>query len=372
MSETSVPTEECAIHCKDGLVLKGLRYRSPDGAATDTPKYRILAWHGWMDNQQTYYELAPQLLSSLSGGVELVAMDFPGHGKSSHKSLDGPSIVLMDYVYYVHEVIKGLGWDPKTVTLMGHSMGGAISLLYASAFPVKHLVVLDSLGPYIHPSYDSAPKQLRRHITARMRGKDPSSVYESLEVAVETRMQTAAAFPGNQWISKEAATRLVQGASHILPSGQLEFWHDQRLKMPSILYLTPCQVDEVYKSIAASELTQVCLLLAKDGMPFGADQVAHVKECLLPQRVETLPGSHHFHADPDTANGVGQAICTFLESRDHRSRGLDRRKRLVLVVLSFSPLSSGIAIYKGRGGGGGGGKSPCSMRLRVPGNPINT
>ncbi len=250
------------------------------------------------------------LTEGILSSVDLVALDFPGHGHSSHKSLDGPSMMLMDYVYYVHEVLQILQWQADTVTMIGHSMGGAVSLMYAAAFPVQKLILLDSLGPYVKEG--GAAKHLRTHIRARMRGKDPGSVYESLEQAIEVRMLTATTFPGNQYISKETATQLVQGASKILEDGRLEFLHDQRLKLPSIIYLTQEQVDEIYKSVAEST-TMVCVILANDGMPFPPHMTSHVQETLQPSTWKVLPGSHHFHADPESASAVAEAVVSFLQ-----------------------------------------------------------
>ena len=42
--------------------------------------------------------------------VNVVCLDFLGHGHSSHKSLDGPSIVLSESAFYVAEAIEKLGW----------------------------------------------------------------------------------------------------------------------------------------------------------------------------------------------------------------------------------------------------------------------
>lgn len=45
---------------------------------------RILALHGWLDNANSYDTLAPLLVSSKQKKIRLVAMDFLGHGLSSH------------------------------------------------------------------------------------------------------------------------------------------------------------------------------------------------------------------------------------------------------------------------------------------------
>lgn len=302
-------TEPIVISCKDGITLKGRRYIKADHG--ELPEHRFLCWHGWMDNCNSFWKLAPLLTEGLSSSsIDLVALDFPGHGQSSHKSLDGPSMLLMDYVYYVHEVLQALQWSPETVTLVGHSMGGAVSLMYTAAFPVQRLILLDSLGPYVKEG--GAAKHLRTHLKARIRGKDPGSIYDSLEKAIEVRMLTATTFPGNQYISKEAATQLVEGASKILEDGRLEFLHDQRLKLPSVLYLTQEQVDEIYKSVAESD-TRVCVLLAQEGMPFPQQMTSHAQETLKATTWKVLPGSHHFHADPKSASGVADAIMSFVQ-----------------------------------------------------------
>ena len=98
----------------------------------------------------------------MQGSAEIIALDLPGHGWSSHKSLDGPPTVLTEGVYYIAEALDKLGWtrndngrqnggqhdnvkDNHKVSLIGHSMGGGLSLAYAGVFPenVDKLVMLD-------------------------------------------------------------------------------------------------------------------------------------------------------------------------------------------------------------------------------------
>lgn len=296
------------IECRDGLNLHGKRYAA-DSAGP--PEYRILCLHGWMDNINSFWRLAPALVQKLDSPAELVTVDLPGHGKSSHKSLDGPTMLLMDYVYYVHEILMFLEWKPEEVTLIGHSMGGSVCLMYAAAFPTCHLILLDSLGPHIKNG--GAGNHLRTHIKARLRGKDPGSIYESLEQAVKIRMLSATTFPGNQFISRETAQQLVEGATTSLDDGRVQFLHDQRLKMPHILYLSQDQVDEFYKALADSS-TRSCVLLAEQGMPFPPAMIEHAIAILKTDTVKKLHGSHHFHADPDSADGVVEAIISFMEA----------------------------------------------------------
>lgn len=304
--------EEIVLHCEDGVKLAGQRYRSSTSESSNVVQCRILCWHGWLDNCRSFLQLGSTLTADSSPlAVDLVAIDFPGHGQSSHKSLDGPTTILMDYVYYVHEAIHKLHWENENITLIGHSMGAAICLMYAAAFPIYKLILLDSLGPQTKPP-NKVVSGFRSHIRQRLAGKPKQSEYESFSAAVQTRCATAKMFPGNQYISKAAATELVTRASRLIQGGKLQFLHDPRVKWSSMLFLVPEQVDQLYRDIASTE-TMTYLLLAEDGMPFDSNEVSRARDLLKPAMFQTLPGSHHFHMDPDSAQQVVTEIASFLK-----------------------------------------------------------
>lgn len=307
--------EETTWICPDGVHLAGKRWMSKNG---HDKKLRIIALHGWMDNCATFDALSNGLMYQLVSDknavdVDFVAIDLPGHGRSSHKSSDGPTSVLADYCYYVFEVVRQLQWKPEDLTIIGHSMGASIALMFAAAFSVDKLVMLDSLGPMTKPA-EAISKTLRTHIKIRARGKMPCSVYPSFEKAVETRCQTPALlFPGEQYISEVTAKALVERGSIIKEDGQLQFRHDQRLNWPSMLFLSEMQVEQLYKDVAIQK-TSTCLLTAIDGMPFPPDMVSRIRNLLKPDAVyQSLPGSHHFHSDPDSVEGVVDAIVAWLK-----------------------------------------------------------
>ena len=97
--------------------------------------------------------------------VELVALDFPGHGMSSHKSRDGPPMLLSELTYYVAEAMQQLEWTKQhqdgdnngcKFSLIGHSMGAAVGCLYSAAFPehVDQLVLVEGGGPLARRAED--------------------------------------------------------------------------------------------------------------------------------------------------------------------------------------------------------------------------
>jgi pimeloyl-ACP methyl ester carboxylesterase len=76
----------------------------------------------------------------------IIAPDCRGHGDSGWVGAGG-YYHFPDYVLDLDSLIHNLG--TPFVTLMGHSMGGTISFLYAGTFPnrVKQLILVEGLGP---------------------------------------------------------------------------------------------------------------------------------------------------------------------------------------------------------------------------------
>lgn len=70
------------------------------------------------------------------------AIDLRGHGESA--PVDPPSYTYEDYASDVNKVAEAL--DLRDFVLVGHSMGGAVSLLYAATYPgrVKKLILVDT------------------------------------------------------------------------------------------------------------------------------------------------------------------------------------------------------------------------------------
>ncbi|VEU39271.1 unnamed protein product [Pseudo-nitzschia multistriata] len=359
-----VSATEVELPLADGMVVRGQRWihldrlQNKNQAATTAPTVavggenpvttRILALHGWLDNCRSFYCLAPRLVEKLGTRAELVAIDLPGHGRSSHRPIDGPTAVLSEGAYYIAEILDALEWgqdananssskcngakeDQTKVTLLGHSMGGGMAVTYAGVFPeqIGNIVSLDMFGPEPGEPEDAAA-HIRSHVVQR-RGLGPLGrphvLYPSLERVIERRMKSARMAPGgHQYLSIEAATELVtrstvpvyasdddEAAEESFPKGY-RFRHDTRMMWPSLQYLTAEQIASILGRVDC----RVCLLAAEDGYPFRQDRVDRALACLEPEVYKVLPGSHHFHADPDTAEAVADAICEFLRGGKNR------------------------------------------------------
>jgi pimeloyl-ACP methyl ester carboxylesterase len=75
----------------------------------------------------------------------VVAPDLRGHGDSAWAI--GSTYALSDFVLDLAQLVEALG--EAQVTIVSHSLGGAVSLQYAGVFPEKvaKLVAIEGLGP---------------------------------------------------------------------------------------------------------------------------------------------------------------------------------------------------------------------------------
>ena len=117
MSTIAKPTivHERTFTCSDGVKLATRHWVNFDASSSPPPLHtrKFLCLHGWLDNAASFNRLAPLLLESSSLSdipTEICALDFPGHGLSGHKSVDGPPQLLAEYAYYVAELVEAMQW----------------------------------------------------------------------------------------------------------------------------------------------------------------------------------------------------------------------------------------------------------------------
>lgn len=337
-------------------------YRLSGASSSDRPLQRILCLHGWMDNCRSHSFLASHLLKNWNkdAEIELVALDLPGHGLSSHQGPHSPPCrdAFGDYVYYVAEAVRALGWDnfsetdandskkgseppppDHPFTMVGHSMGACITAFYAATFPeqVQNIVLLEGVSPLLQQDEPIASVK-RMHVLKRLQGniaytKSPQSttqIYPTIEHAVKARQIAAEKMqPGNQWISEagaralsERALRRVTEDGQVLPddniyTGPVQFRHDPRLVWHPKMHFSMSQLADMYASIECP----VCMLMGKDGWPYDEATMKPHMEALSPDMYALLPGSHHFHIDPETAPIVAEHVLEFLQYEAKKKRG---------------------------------------------------
>ncbi|NXE77843.1 SEHL2 protein, partial [Cochlearius cochlearius] len=162
----------------------------------------VLCLHGWLDNANTFDKLIPLLPRDRY----YVAMDFSGHGLSSHRPAGSPYHFL-DYVSDVRRVAAALQW--RRFTLMGHSMAFLflsccfISPQFCFLYPemVDKLILLESVGFLLAPEDTEAWLKSKRMVIDRL-------------LSLEAKQQTPKAR------SPEAALqRLLEANSHLTAEG---------------------------------------------------------------------------------------------------------------------------------------------------------
>jgi pimeloyl-ACP methyl ester carboxylesterase len=101
----------------------------------------LLLIHGGRDHARSWDWVARDLRSD----HHVFAPDLRGHGDSAWAI--GGTYSMVDFVLDVAQLLEALNRFP--VTIVGHSLGGAIALQYAGVFPerVSKLVAIEGLGP---------------------------------------------------------------------------------------------------------------------------------------------------------------------------------------------------------------------------------
>jgi pimeloyl-ACP methyl ester carboxylesterase len=81
--------------------------------------------------------------------VSLLAIDMMGHGRSSHYPKGQFYYLYWDGVSLIRRICRHFNWH--TITLLGHSLGGAIAFLYAASYPemVNKLICIDIASPVL-------------------------------------------------------------------------------------------------------------------------------------------------------------------------------------------------------------------------------
>ncbi|PRH02887.1 alpha/beta hydrolase [Burkholderia multivorans] len=112
------------LRTADGLELAS--YRWPADASAAAPRATVALLHGLAEHAGRYAPLAARLNAA---GIDLLAIDLRGHGRSPGKRA---WVARFDeYLDDADALVAEAACAPTPLFLMGHSMGGAIAALYA-------------------------------------------------------------------------------------------------------------------------------------------------------------------------------------------------------------------------------------------------
>ncbi|OPY87546.1 MAG: Tropinesterase [Syntrophaceae bacterium PtaU1.Bin231] len=271
------PADSVSGHVEAG----GVRLHYLDYGTAGRPP--MLCLHGAAAHAHWFDFVAP----GLAADYHVLALDQRGHGDSAWA--DPPDYSYPRLVSDLAEVVDRL--DLRNFVLVGHSLGGMVSLLYAAAHPgrVSRLVVIDSMqriseervavlrsvGSREGGSYDTLEEFVARY---RLH---PSSTYTRPEIVAYLAGYSARRSADGRWRHK--VDRRVYRDRHAVDG--MPCW--ERITIPALL-------------IKGSRSTRISPVVAAE-IRARCPQVEIVELC----------GSGH-HVPLDNAAGVVGAIRTFL------------------------------------------------------------
>ena len=164
----------------------------------------LLLLHGGRDHARNWDWVA----QALRGAYHIIAPDLRGHGDSQWAV--GGGYATADYVLDVAQLLGALQLFP--ITIIGHSLGGAVALKYTGTYPdrVRKVVAIEGLGLPPHMMRDTPADQRMAEWIAEMQAfaqRHPHR-YKSLDEAV-ARMRDA-----NPHLSAEQAHHLTVHGSY--------------------------------------------------------------------------------------------------------------------------------------------------------------
>jgi len=256
----------------------------------------LLLIHGGRDHCRSWDRLARELQPHF----RVIAPDLRGHGDSDWTR--GGSYALSEYVFDIVRLFEALKIDRACI--VGHSMGGMVSLIFSGTYPEKvdKLVVLD--GVTVMPDAPRAPthERMLRAIAqlAKLEGRGLRS-FATIEEAAE-RLKGR-----NSKLSQELAVHL---ATHGLRRGEdgryvWKFDHYQSVAAPHRLW--PEDHVALWSRIACPTL-----LLFADRSFFDNEKRLGLAQHFPNARAKTIADAGHW-VQHDQPEDVRKEIEAFLD-----------------------------------------------------------
>ncbi|CAB4064674.1 unnamed protein product [Lepeophtheirus salmonis] len=263
----------------------------------DSKGHPWLALHGWLDNAGTFDKLVPLFPKN----HRLYCIDYPGHGFSSHIP-KGMMYHFIESTSYLRRIANHLNLDKYS--LMGHSFGGAISMIHTGidSEPISHVISIDLIRPYVVESnviVESAKNSIDTLFTIERKFEmEPEKVYSYEEVF--KKLELALNRSNNQpHKSKDSIDTLLKRGLQKSKCGEgFILTRDARHLVPTLQRLTPQLYKEVLKRINVPHM-----IIKSDKSLFYGDEeevmenVKLLKDSNPMFEYVLVDGYHHVHLD---------------------------------------------------------------------------
>ena len=332
--------KEIEIKTPTGLIV-GKDWRNYSTEDDDADVY--IALHGWQDNSGTFDAVIPLL--RLRNHLRIVAIDLPGHGLSSHcpKGIYSDLSFAIDVMRVARflnltddeALLQANGREPsnssngtnychkkRKVNLMGHSMGGYLSVYFASLFPelVNTVIVIDILKPLTNKKDDDLSKMAAKSVLSFISLENHLNKADYSEKPYTWNAAVDRLIVGHSKIGKltrDAAEILLRRGSKIKCNIEDEdgnkmyaFTRDPRLHA---LFFSRLDVSTVKKYVMNLKC-KLYVIKARDGIKLDEDDVTRefirqYQEVCQEFRFIFVDGDHHVHlCQPENVSPILQRI----------------------------------------------------------------
>jgi len=280
-----------AVSCQE------LRFERGDRVVTGKRWHQggipTFALHGWLDNANSFNYLAPLLPE-----LDIVALDFAGHGYSDHR----PAGVAYRGDLDIEDVIAAadqLGWE--RFNIIGHSMGAEYGSRLAGLFPEK-VINLICIDGFMESDVGDKLVELRAKLilVALNQTTTKTKVFDSLEEMTD-RVEKAT---GQQ---RNSAFELIQRGYKKIGEGYT--WiTDPKLKQDAWEVLAADELEALVKRTTAPTL----VIDASDGQSWFRSALDMIKSYHPSLKIVLINGSHHLHMEEPAASEVLKSVRSFL------------------------------------------------------------
>jgi len=252
----------------------------------DNGKPNLILVHGSRDHARSWDRIA----QAFCRDFRVVAPDLRGHGDSGWAP--GAIYSIPEFVLDLSALADILGRPP--VYLIGHSLGGAIVLVYAGIYPerVVRLVSIEGFGPPPEKLVPRpAPERLRKWIeNIRQFETRATRRYPNLQAAV-ARMKEA-----NPYLTDEMARHLTLFGSNWNPDGTLIWKFDNYVRAISPYGFNMEDAQELWRQISCPAL----LFRGLDSWTDDPEKEGNIRAIARYKLINVPKAGHWVHHDrPD-------------------------------------------------------------------------
>ena len=187
----------------------------------------ILMVHGGMDHCRNWDWAA----RALSEHYAIIAPDLRGHGDSEWSA--GGTYRELDFVYDIEQLVRLRGFDK--ITIVGHSFGGFVSLIYAGLNPdiVDKMIIIEGLVRSVEDFNKRLAEPTHQRIKRWMEGIHKVSSrhpkrYRTFAEALD-RMRSE-----NSHLNEQQATHLTRHALKQNEDGSYSWKYDNYIRLPFV------------------------------------------------------------------------------------------------------------------------------------------